>query len=241
MADESDRNSGLQEAHTLAENSGAAAIEPDPERAAKVGATRAMTEAAMKDLGEQLAGGDDEAEQPSLLLDEADEQLALFAGPVRHVAETINAARAGRGRPKGSKNKANAEFRDTLMRMGYRHPGLNLAALANADPAGLAMELGALPPPPDNRPAHEWLQAMVLAGAIKRDVVTGLMFKAQELIKSANAELLPYFESKAPTKSELAVDAPQGVMIIGEMNVHVARDEKTIDLTRFDRPAEKSE
>lgn len=236
MADENDRNSGLQEAHTPAENSGAAArsgggsdeaaaIEPDPERVAKVGATRAMTEAAMKDLGEQLAGGGDEAEQPSLLLDEADEQLALFAGPVRHVAETINAARAGRGRPKGSKNKANAEFRDTLMRMGYRHPGLNLAALANADPVDLARELS--------------IEERDKNGVLWRVGCTPK--EAMDLILKANAELLPYFESKAPTKNELAVDAPMGVMVIGEMNIEVTRDEKTIDLTRFDVPAEKSE
>lgn len=250
MADENDRNSGLQEAHTLAQNSGAAAgsgrsdgpaaIEADEERAAKVGSTRAMTEAAMRDLGEQLAGDDDEADQPSLMLDEADQQFALFSGPVRHVAETIKAARSGPGRPKGSKNKANAEFRDMMLRMGYRHPALNLADMANADPAALAIELGALPEPPEGTDAATWLRALVDAGRVERGLAIQLLTKAHELMGKANAELLPYFESKAPTKQHITGEGVLGVMVIGEMPQQAGRDEKTIDLTRFDAPPEKT-
>lgn len=146
-----------------------AAVEADPARAAKVGSTRATVEAAIGDLAAQLARPA-EAEQPSLMLDEMDEQMALFAGPVRHVADRIAGAR-GRGRPRGSTNR-NA-FRDVALRMGYRHPGLNLLAIANADPETLAREL-----------------ATDKAGAMS-------------LIMRANAELMPYFEGKAAQKVEV--------------------------------------
>lgn len=222
MADENRRNQGLSEAHPPAENSAgpaAAGLEVDADRAAKVGSTRATTEAAMAGLPQQLAGDQEEAEQPSLMLDEMDEQLALFSGPVRHVAETIAAQRKGPGRPKGSQNKASARFAETLQRMGYRHPGLNLAALANADPKQLAAELS----------VHERDKD----GALW---VTGCSLKeAMDLILKANAELMPYFESKAPT--QVAVNKQvMGVMVIGEMPQAKADDKGVMDLTRVDAP-----
>lgn len=228
-------NLGLPEAHTAPEFSGAAAVEVDQTRAAKVGAVKATVEAAIGDLVGQLTGGD-EAEQASLMLDEIDEQQALFRGPVRHVADTIDAARRGRGRPKGSQNKASAEFADTLMRMGYRHPGLNLAAMANADPAALAIELGLLPDVPEGMDAMTWLGKMVLAGAVKRDLAVQLMTKAQELISRANAELMPYFESKAPTKVNVNKQALLGVMVFNDTAAADHDELKTMDLTKFDAP-----
>lgn len=174
MAGDDDGHFDASEGTHAAEISqGGDQVRPDPARAAKVGATAAMVEAAMKDLA---AGAvrPAEPEQAPLMLDEMDEQLALFSGPVRHVAEAIAGAR-GRGRPKGATNK-NA-FRDVLMRMGYRHPGLNLAALANADPAELAREL-----------STEKLDAM-------------------NLILKANAELMPYFEGKAAQQLDVNVKA----------------------------------
>lgn len=235
MGDEDQPNLGLQVAHTRAENSGAAAIEADAARVAKVGATAATVEAAMKDLAEQLVGDEDEPEQQSLMLDEIDERQALFSGPVRHVADKIDASRRGRGRPKGSQNKASAEFRDVLMRMGYRHPGLNLAAAANADPAALAIELGSLRAPPAGMEAHDWLRVLVEIGYVDRNVAVALMVKARELIDKANAELLPYFESKVPTK--IAVDKRvKGFMFIGDMTAAVQSERSTLDLTKFDEP-----
>ena len=74
-----------------------------------------------------------------------------------------------RGRPKGSKNKQNQLFRDYLPKSGYRHPGLNLADMANARIADLAKELGCKP------------------------------VDAYVLIMRANEALMPYFESKRPT------------------------------------------
>jgi len=214
MAGPEDENQGLLEAHTAPENSAVAA---DPERAAKVGSTRATTEAVMADLAAQLVT-EDEAEQPSLMLDDQDEQLALFAGPVAHVASAIAASR-GRGRPKGSPNKANELFRDTLMRMGYRHPGLNLAALANANPVTLSEELSR-----DERDDD---------GVVWRGGCTPL--EAMQLILKANAELLPYFESKRPT--EIHVDKKVlGVMFVGEMEATRPDDEGVIDITRAPSP-----
>jgi len=235
MTSDDSENLGLPGAHTPPENSGAAAVEVDQERAAKVGAVKATVEAAIGDLVGQMAGGD-EAEQASLMLDEIDEQQALFKGPVRHVANTIDAARRGRGRPKGSQNKASAEFADTLMRMGYRHPGLNLAAMANADPAALAIELGGLRPPPDGMEAHDWLRVLVEIGYIGRDDVFQLMAKAHDLVGKANAELMPYFESKAPTKLDVAKKSVLGVMVIGDMAQPDLSERKTLDLTKFDAP-----
>lgn len=218
MADEDRQNLGLYEAHTPAENSGAAALEVDQARAAKIGSAKAATEAAMADLA-ALVTAEDEAEQPSLMLDEADEQLALFAGPVKHVASAIDASRGrGRGRPKGSQNKANAEFREVLMRMGYRHPGLNLAALANADPVELAKELSV----DQIKDGVRWL-------------VGCSPYDAMELIRKANAELLPYFESKRPT--EIKVDKNvRGVMFVGDFDTRRGDDEGVIDITKAPSP-----
>lgn len=166
MAD-NDQNEALEGAHTLV----------DPARAAKVGDARATAEAAMNDLVNQIHG-EETADQLDLLEDEP----CLFAGPVTHVAETLEQSR-GAGRPKGSRNKANQLFRDTLLKMGFQHPGINLAALANADPVKLAAEL-----------------------SCKK-------VEAMALIKSANAELMPYFESKRPTEV-LVEERRMGVLVI---------------------------
>ncbi|ATN34748.1 hypothetical protein ACO34A_13155 [Rhizobium sp. ACO-34A] len=239
MTGENGGNQGLPEAHTGAENfggGGSAAGEVDAAKAAKVGAVKAFAQQAIEDLARDLVEGGDEAEQQSLMLDEMDEQLALFRGPVRHVADQIDRARKGPGRPKGSQNKASREFADVLQRMGYRHPGINLAAMGNADPAALALELGALPPAPDGFEPDQWLRALIEAGKAERSLVSSLLVKAQELIGRANAELLPYFESKAPTKVNVDKREVRGVMIIGDMSQPVQSERSTIDLTKFDAP-----
>lgn len=239
MTGDDGRNLGLQGAHTPGENSGGAAPiggDLDQARAAKVGSVKAMAEAAIGDLVGQMMQRDDEAEQASLMLDEADEQLALFRGPVRHVAEQIDRARKGPGRPKGSKNKASAEFADVLQRMGYRHPGLNLAAMANADPAALAIELGLLPVPPEGVEAYDWLVSLVESGKLERGAARDLMVKAYEILGKANAELLPYFESKAPTKVNVDKKSVLGVMVIGDMAAPSHTERKTLDLMKFDAP-----
>jgi hypothetical protein len=221
---------GAFEGTHAAPNSPAAA--PDPERAAKVGATAATVEAAIGDLVAGI-GQAEEFDQPSLMLDEMDEQFALFNGPVRHVAETIDGSRRARGRPKGSQNK-NA-FRDVLMRMGFRHPGLNLAALANADPHALAVELSGMPMELDGKSGQPLLQAYLALGLLKRDQVIGLIGKAHELIRSANAELMPYFESKRPTEIDIT-ETVKGVMIIGEMKTDRGADGDILDLTSVPAP-----
>lgn len=205
----------------------------DAGKAAKVGATRATVDAAMADLVAGI-GGQAEAEQPSLMLDEIDEQHCLFAGPVRHVAKTLDGAR-GRGRPRGAQNKNS--FRDTLLRMGFKHPGLNLAAMANADPAALAIELGALQEPPDGVSAYDWLGALVEKGRVERSQVATLMAKAHDLIGRANAELMPYFESKRPQEIDVRTQA-LGVMVIGEMKAETGNREGVIDLTSVESPIE---
>lgn len=219
---------GTSEGTHAGENPAAAV---DQARAAKVGATAATVEAAMADLVAGI-GGQAEAAQPSLMLDEVDEQHCLFAGPVRHVAKTLDGAR-GRGRPRGAQNKNS--FRDTLLRMGFKHPGLNLAAMANADPAALAIELGALPDAPDGVAAYEWLGDLVKAGILKREQVMTLMAKAHELIGRANAELMPYFESKRPQEIDVTTRA-LGVMVIGEMKAETGGKDGVIDLTSVSSP-----
>lgn len=194
--------------------------ELDQARAEKVGATRAMVERAMAELVGGMARPD-EASQPSLMLDEVDEQLALFSGPVRHVAEKLDEARRVRGRPKGSQNRNS--FRDTLLRMGYRHPGLNLAAIANADPMDLAAEL--------SQPYR------AMSGPRKGELVEASVTPAEALglILKANAELLPYFEGKAAT--EINVTSKQlGVMFIGEMKSESGPDGGYLSLTDVAKP-----
>jgi hypothetical protein len=212
MSGDEGENLGHPVAHTPGENA------ENSERAAKIGATRATTEAAMAGLAQALAP-DAEPEQQSLLLDEIDDQQCLFKGPVKHVASTLEAAFRARGRPKGSQNKASREFAQTLMRMGFKHPGLNLAALANADPVALAKELSV-----EERDSDGIIWRVGCDPA-----------KAMDMIIKANAELLPYFESKKPQpKDDGSVERPLGVMYIGQMNVVQADDKRTIDLTRFD-------
>ncbi len=220
MSDENEQNQGLQVAHTPPENFPGG----DPERAAKVGSVTALAEAAMAGLAQSLAGGQAEAEQQSLLLDEMDEQQSLFAGPVAHVASTISGARRARGRPKGSQNKASREFAATLMRMGYRHPGLNLAALANADPVELARELS--------------VEERDKDGVLWRVGCTPA--EAMSFIMKANAELLPYFESKQATKVEVE-EKRLGVMFIGQMPTERPAAGAALDLTRVNAPDEKDQ
>lgn len=231
MVDDPDREFGASKGTHAAGNLAAGGGgQPDPARAAKVGASRAAVEAAMGDLVagiEREAGG----EQVSMMLDEMDEQLALFSGPVKHVANTLSHSRA-RGRPKGSQNKNS--FADTLMRMGFRHPGLNLAAMANADPYDLAVELAALDPVP-GMTGLQVLQLQITKGGMERSTVIALVKMAQDMIGKANSELMPYFESKRPT--EIAVDSKvMGVMLIGEMAAQQAPDTAFIDLTNVDSP-----
>lgn len=175
MADE-DRNETIPGAHRRAD------LEPEPEKSAKIGDQAAVAQAALDDLARQIQP--EEAEPPSDLFED---EPSLFSGPVAHVAETFEKAQ-GRGRPKGSRNKANQLFRDTLLRMGYRHPGLNLADLANADPHRLAAEL--------SQPYK------VLKGPRAGELVEASCTPAEalELIRKANVELMPYFESKRPTE-----------------------------------------
>jgi hypothetical protein len=172
------QNSGHRGAHTLAENSasgaadGGPALDIDADRAAKIGATRATAEAAVADLAQRLTGGD-EAEQSELLLADPGEEFSLFAGPVRHVANIRDADKRGRGRPRGSQNRASKDLANYLLSMGYRDPALNLADMANSTPADLAAELGCDP------------------------------LDAISLILKANAELLPYFHAKRPQQVEV--------------------------------------
>ncbi len=219
MSDETEQNQGLQVAHTPPENFPGG----DPERAAKVGSVTALAEAAMAGLAQSLTSGQVEAAQQSLLLDEMDEQQSLFAGPVAHVASTISDARRARGRPKGSQNKASREFAATLMRMGYRHPGLNLAALANADPVKLAEQLTIKVKDGDKTTTHHCSPSEAMGFIIK-----------------ANAELLPYFESKQATKVEIE-EKQLGVMIIGQMPTERPAEGAALNLTRVDAPSEKDQ
>ncbi|MQB43378.1 hypothetical protein [Rhizobium sp. ICMP 5592] len=231
MSGDEGENLGHPVAHTPGENA------ENSERAAKIGATRATTEAAMAGLAQAIAP-EAEPEQQSLLLDEIDDQQCLFRGPVKHVASTLEAANRARGRPKGSQNKASKEFAQTLMRMGFKHPGLNLAALANADPVALALELACIPIVGSSTP-DEAMTSAILVGLLKRDDVITLMDKAHGMIRTANAELLPYFESKKPQPKDPGDnDRPLGVMVISQMNIVQADDKRTIDITRFDTPDE---
>jgi hypothetical protein len=193
-----------------------------PERAEKIGATAAATEVAMADLAAQLQP-EAEPEQQSLMLDEMDEQHSLFAGPVKHVASILNDAKRARGRPKGSPNKASREFAQTLMRMGFKHPGLNLAALANADPVELAKELSV-----EERDENGVLWRVGCDPA-----------KAMDMIIKANAELLPYFESKKAQPTDGDGERPPGnIMVIGQLVMNQAEERRTIDLTNVDSPDE---
>ncbi|PZU23928.1 MAG: hypothetical protein DI589_06635 [Shinella sp.] len=235
-----EENQGLREAHTAADfagagarEDGAARLDVDPARAAKVGTVKATAEAALAGLAERLAGGKEEAEQPSLLFD-LDEPHALFSGPVRHVAETREAAKRARGRPQGSINRRSDDLRNYLLSMGYRDPALNLADLANADPLALAVEAAALPGQGQFTP-EQLLDAAVRTGVLERDALAEIVRKARDLVKSANAELMPYFHAKRPQEVHHEVRT-LGVMIVGDMPTQKPGDDDVIDLTRVPSP-----
>ncbi|NTF67700.1 hypothetical protein [Rhizobium rhizogenes] len=214
MSGEEGENLGHPVAHTPGENA------ENSERAAKIGATKAATEAAMAGLAQALAP-EAEPEQQSLLLADPDEEMTLFGGPVKHVASILGDHRRARGRPKGSQNRASKDLAEYLLRMGFSDPALNLAKLANADPVTLAAELSE-----PYLSKGQWLEGSMTPG------------DALKLIKDANAELLPYFHAKRPQQVELPAGQQMGVMIIGQMNINQAEESKTIDITRFDAPDE---
>lgn len=226
MSDETGKSGAPESTHAAGKFSGSAAdrpggggdrpgggeIAPDPLRAAKIGTSRATVEAVMSDLVSGF-GSADAPEQSSLMLDELDEQAALFAGPVKHVASAIaDAAGRGRGRPKGSLNKS--IWRDTMLRMGYRHPGENLLAIASADPHALARELS--------------------DGSAEGRVTPS---DAMGMIIRANAELLPYFEGKAATTVNVN-RTTRGVMFVGDMSEYREVEAAYINLANVERDDE---
>jgi len=206
--DDSAENGTFEGAH------GAEKISVDAARAAKVGIVQAEAEAAMAGFLGELQ--QPEAEQAELALDED----CLFSGPVDHVAKTIEGAR-GRGRPKGSQNKNS--WRDTMLRMGYRHPGENLLRIANADPIKLAEELSQ-PYTAGKGPKEGKLVEASMTPA-----------EALGLILKANAELLPYFEGKAAQEINHNIKA-LGVMVIGDMRTETKSDGGMISLTDVEKP-----
>lgn len=156
---------------------------------------RGIVQASAADLAAGL--GADDGDQVDLF----DAPEPLFAGPVRHVGETLK-ANVGRGRPKGSANKRTTAMRDYLLKKGLRHPMENLAMMANADPHQLAKELS------EERLDKDRGYRPVLAGCTP--------LEAAQLIIKANVELMPYFESKRPVEVELN-ERRLGVLLIGEI------------------------
>ncbi|MDP9560513.1 UNVERIFIED_ORG: hypothetical protein J2740_001702 [Rhizobium nepotum] len=231
MSDETEQNQGLQVAHTPPEIS--------PVRAAKVGSMAAMTETVMAGLAQSLAGEREEPEQQSLLLADPDGEHCLFGGPVKHVASIMDAAKRARGRPKGSQNRRSTDLANYLLSMGYRDPALNLADLANASPAALAVELACLPAVPDATP-ELLIEAALKAGVMDRDQVVKVMSKAYEMIEDANSELMPFFHAKKPQQVEVKTQA-LGVMLIGEMPTERPAADAALDLTRVEAPREKDQ
>jgi hypothetical protein len=232
--DENAENQGLKGAHPRAGEPGKSGLDLDQERVAKVGAVKAMAEAAMDRLAARIGQDEAEPEQPSLLLADPDDASSLFAGPVRHVANAIANDKRARGRPAGSQNRRSKDLANYLLSKGYRDPALNLADLANADPLGLAVEMLALPQP-DGYSPQEVLAAAIQQGMIGRDELGKLAEKATKLVVSANSELMPYFHAKRP--QEIHVESKQlGIMIVGEMRAEKRDDDGVMDLTRFDKP-----
>ena len=89
--------------------------------------------------------------------------------------------------------------------------------------------------PPSRRDAIEQLQDLVTKGKLTAGAVMALATKAQELVLKANAELMPYFESKRP--QQLQVDKRVlGVMVIGDMATERPDDGAVMDLTRTEKP-----
>lgn len=212
MADDSE-NQTIAGAHTPAD------LEPDRDQVDKLGDQTAVAQAALGDLADQVQASADP--EP---LDLFDQEPALFAGPVQHVAETFERAK-GRGRPKGSKNKSNQLFRDYLLSLGYRHPGLNLADMANANPEQLAKQLGGFKEQPDGK--------IVYCGCTPKE--------AYELIMKANTELLPYFESKRPVEVEVT-EKGLHVLVIDNGGQTVGDDDRYMSITGEVRESEdKSE
>lgn len=217
MADDELQKMGSSDAHTPA----AAGVTVAPDRAAKIGASRALAEAALGGLADRLADDRPDEAQPSLLLADPDDEFCLFRGPVRHVANTRDTAKRARGRPKGSTNRASSDLANYLLSMGYRDPALILADIANADPTELASELS----------APYRVMAGPNEGALVENSITPDV--ALKLIKDAAAELLPYFHSKRPQQLDVKQTA-LGVMVIGEIKSEA--DDRTVDLTVFPAP-----
>ncbi|NDV87050.1 hypothetical protein GTW51_10085 [Aurantimonas aggregata] len=199
----------------------------DPERGAAApiedgnpAGIRATVDQAAADLAAQLEGADDG--------DDADLfGVSLFAGPVSYVADTIEGAK-GRGRPKGASNKRTTAMRNYLLAKGYRHPMENLAAIASANPMDLAAELST-PYRAKSGPRE---------GELVEESCTPA--EALAMILKANAELLPYFESKRPVEIDVT-ERRLGVLLVGDLAAGGAAGDAFMSVTGQVRQAQRNQ
>lgn len=183
MADDAEKDA-LEGTHAAAtgENSGPRA-EPggNVPRSGPLGQTPEQLEAQIAQLT-----GDDTGLQDDLF--DVDEELGSFS-LVEATRNRISTSR-GAGRPKGAQNKRNGEMAALLQRMGFNHPMLNLATLANSDVQDVREMIG-------GKNAGQ---------------------KALQMILEANKVLLPYFESKLPDRIDVHQTAEvRHMMLIGQL------------------------
>lgn len=137
-------------------------------------------DAAAADLARLLAADAAPGDQGELLDDLPDQMPEATRNRL--------AAKRGRGRPPGAANRRSERMRDYLLRQGFTHPMVGLAATASARPEELAAELGC------DR------------------------LEAAELIRRCQADLLPYFESKAPV--QVTVDREERhLFVVGHIDM----------------------
>ena len=174
---------------------------------------------------EKIGGDPDLPSEPGeLATDLATDEQDLFVPPGElalsmpvDVPNIQAAEKRDRGRPKGSKNRKDADLLQYLMARGYHSPLEAGAALYNMNAEDLALQI--------SRWRVELQQELLSDGTMSEDEINQLLIKAPldpwEVLKlqaTVMAAHLPYWHSKM-TPDETPPDGKRPLMIINQLNV----------------------
>lgn len=141
--------------------------------------------------------------QPGLFDDE--EPTLPDTLPVAATRSRLEAPR-GRGRPFGAGNKRSEVLREQLLKMGFAHPLITLAAIASATPDEVAAEM---------------VGGMDKLEGLPRKLRVDVGKAAVKAISDAADKLAPYFEAKRPQQIDVKTDA-RHLFVVGKLDTVTA-------------------
>lgn len=173
-----------------------------------------------------------EPDQPDLLVPDADWAHDL---PL-DLASMQGSEKRDRGRPKGSKNKKDADLIQYLMARGYHSPLEAMAALYNMNTKDLAMQI--------SKWRVELATELAVEGGMSKDDIKELLvsapvdpFEVLKLQVQVARDQYQYWHGKV-TPDDAPPDQQRALMLFGDMNItqvnqvrgmSAGRDPKTLD------------